>query len=63
VTDITTSSGIGFLHHDNLFNDFGAQRLLPQKYSQMGPFLSVADINGDVLKISLPVTVLIFLVV
>ena len=50
LTDITTSSGIGFLHHDNLFNDFGAQRLLPQKYSQMGPFLSIADINGDGVK-------------
>jgi hypothetical protein len=50
LSDITASSGISFLHHDNLYNDFGTQRLLPQKYSQMGPFISVADVNGDGIK-------------
>lgn len=47
LTDITAAAGIAFRHHDNVFNDFGRQRLLPQKYSQMGPFTCTADIDGD----------------
>ncbi|MEO5681746.1 MAG: VCBS repeat-containing protein [Chitinophagaceae bacterium] len=47
LTDMTALSGISFKHHDNLFNDFGMQRLLPQKYSQMGPFITAAAINND----------------
>ena len=49
-TDITAAAGIDFTHRENVFNDFGIQRLLPQKYSQMGPFISVADIDGDGIK-------------
>lgn len=45
--DITGQSGLEFKHIESLFNDFSFQRLLPQKYSQLGPFISVADINGD----------------
>ena len=45
--DITGESGLEFRHIESLFNDFSFQRLLPQKYSQLGPFISVADINGD----------------
>ncbi|MEJ7767389.1 MAG: VCBS repeat-containing protein [Chitinophagaceae bacterium] len=45
--DITASTGIAFSHHENIFNDFGTQRLLPQKYSQMGPYITTADIDGD----------------
>jgi enediyne biosynthesis protein E4 len=45
--DLTAAAGFSFVHHDNLFNDFNTQRLLPQKFSQMGPFLSTADMNGD----------------
>ena len=29
------------------FNDFAVQRLLPQKYSQLGPFITTGDINND----------------
>ncbi len=47
LTDITSSAGITYRHHDNIFNDFGRQRLLAQKYSQMGPFICTADIDGD----------------
>jgi hypothetical protein len=46
-SDITATSGIAYRHHDNNFNDFAIQRLLPQKYSQLGPFITTGDINGD----------------
>ncbi|MCC6288844.1 MAG: VCBS repeat-containing protein [Chitinophagaceae bacterium] len=46
-SDVTASSGISYLHHENVFNDFGMQRLLPQKYSQLGPYIATGDINND----------------
>ncbi|MHA4842907.1 FG-GAP-like repeat-containing protein [Flavitalea antarctica] len=46
-TDITGSGGLSYLHQESSFNDYVAQRLLPQKYSQLGPFIDVSDINGD----------------
>ena len=46
-SDITSSSGISYLHQENVFNDFSIQRLLPQKYSQLGPFITTGDINND----------------
>ncbi|MES1159152.1 MAG: VCBS repeat-containing protein [Bacteroidota bacterium] len=46
-SDITSVSGIGYKHTDISFNDFASQRLLPQKYSQCGPFIATADINTD----------------
>jgi hypothetical protein len=46
-TDVTSQLGILYRHHDNNFNDFAIQRLLPQKYSQLGPFLTTGDINND----------------
>jgi enediyne biosynthesis protein E4 len=46
-TDITSSSGITYSHHENPFDDYTIQRLLPQKYSQLGPFISTGDINQD----------------
>jgi enediyne biosynthesis protein E4 len=49
-TDITKSAGLGFKHYEPFFNDFSFQRLLPQKYSQLGPYISVADVNGDGLQ-------------
>lgn len=41
------SLGIVYKHQENYFNDFGLQTLLPQKQSQKGPALAVADVNGD----------------
>lgn len=46
-TDVTGKSGLEFMHTETFFNDFAFQRLLPQKYSQLGPFISSADVNGD----------------
>lgn len=46
-SDITFSTGILYRHHDNPYNDFAIQRLLPQKYSQLGPFITTGDINND----------------
>lgn len=46
-SDVTASSGISYQHHENIFNDFAAQRLLPHKYSQLGPFITTGDINKD----------------
>ena len=41
------SLGIDYSHSEEIFDDFSKQVLLPQKLSQQGPTLSVADINGD----------------
>jgi hypothetical protein len=46
-TDITSSSGIQYRHAEYEFNDFAYQRLLPQKFSQLGPFIASGDVNGD----------------
>ena len=46
-TDITSSAGLEYRHHDNPFNDYATQRLLPQKYSQLGPFIATGDVNND----------------
>ena len=46
-SDITFASGIQYRHTEYEFNDFAYQRLLPQKFSQLGPFITSGDINGD----------------
>jgi hypothetical protein len=45
--DVTTASGINYKHTDVPFYDYASQRLLPQKFSQFGPFISTSDVNGD----------------
>jgi len=45
--DVTISTKAMYRHMDYPYNDFAAQRLLPQKYSQLGPFIATGDINGD----------------
>jgi hypothetical protein len=45
--DITESSGIRFNHHEDSYDDFEYEILLPYKNSQVGPGLTVGDINGD----------------
>ena len=44
------AADIQYLHKETEFNDFGVQRLLPQKFSQLGPFMATGDINGDKLE-------------
>lgn len=46
-TDFTATSGVLFHHADYEFNDFAYQRLIPQKFSQLGPFIASGDVNGD----------------
>ncbi len=46
-SDISSSSGIIYKHYENIFDDFAVQRLLPHKYSQLGPFMATGDINKD----------------
>lgn len=43
----TSRLGISYLHEETDYNDFRIQPLLPHKYSQNGPGLAVADVNGD----------------
>jgi len=43
----TATTGLSYKHHENPINDFALQRLLPHKYSQLGPFITTGDINND----------------
>jgi hypothetical protein len=45
--DITQQAQIDFRHRETMFFDYQFQPLLLQKYSQEGPFISVADIDKD----------------
>lgn len=47
LTDITSSLGLDYVHADRDYIDFNIQKLLPHKFSQYGPAIAVADINGD----------------
>ena len=50
VDDITRSSGLQFLHRENVFNEFDREPLIPFMASREGPALAVADINQDGLE-------------
>jgi hypothetical protein len=47
LADVTAQAGIGFVHHENAFVDFDRERLIPKMLSTEGPFMAVADVNGD----------------
>ncbi len=49
-SDLTTDYGLNHLHQEKIYDDFERELLLPHKLSQNGPFLSVADVNGDGLE-------------
>ena len=39
-----------FKHTERIVDDFKIETLLPHKYSQLGPFISTADVNADGLE-------------
>ncbi len=39
--------GFDFVHHENDYNDFDLELLLPHKYSQFGPGITTGDVNND----------------
>ena len=46
-TEMSNEQGIRFTHKETPNFDFGSHQPLLQKYSQLGPCLAVADLNGD----------------
>jgi hypothetical protein len=44
------SVSLPFIHRENEFNDFNRERLIPKMLSTEGPFMDVADVNGDGLQ-------------
>jgi hypothetical protein len=49
-TDITQASGLEFLHHENEFNEFNREYLLPNMLTTEGPALATGDVNKDGLE-------------
>jgi len=45
--DITTQTGLNYLHQENRFVEFDREPLIPHEVSTEGPALAVADINKD----------------
>lgn len=45
--DFTATSGVDYLHEEDLFVDFKLQPILPHMHSQKGPSLAVGDVNND----------------
>lgn len=41
------SMGLTFIHKEDPYLDFNRQKLIPYKFSDRGPSLTVGDINGD----------------
>ncbi|MCC6290439.1 MAG: VCBS repeat-containing protein [Chitinophagaceae bacterium] len=48
--DITQTTGIDFVQHENQYVDFKYEFLLPWQLSKQGPKLSKADVNNDGLE-------------
>jgi hypothetical protein len=47
LTAVAAPGGIGVAHRENDFVDFDRERLIPRMLSTEGPYLAVADVNGD----------------
>jgi hypothetical protein len=47
LSDATQQTALPFVHHENDFVDFDRERLMPKLLSTQGPFMAVADVNGD----------------
>ncbi len=48
--DITSETGLNYVHEENAFQEFNRELLLPHMLSTEGPALLVADMNGDGLE-------------
>ncbi len=46
-SDVTAQTALDFVHHENDFVDFDRERLMPKMLSTEGPYVAVADVNGD----------------
>jgi enediyne biosynthesis protein E4 len=46
-TNVTDQTALPFVHRENAFVDFDRERLIPKMVSTEGPFMAVADVNGD----------------
>ena len=44
---MTDQTRLAFVHHENAFVDFDREPLMPKLVSTEGPFMAVADVNGD----------------
>lgn len=44
------NTGLDFRHVEDAFEDFDRERLLPHKFSDLGPSIAVGDVNGDGLE-------------
>ncbi|NND04971.1 MAG: VCBS repeat-containing protein [Saprospiraceae bacterium] len=40
-------TSLNWQHQENSFNDFEKEVLLPHRYSRLGPYLTVGDVNAD----------------
>ncbi|PRY16354.1 VCBS repeat protein [Pontibacter ummariensis] len=49
-TEVTAALGVSYKDNSLAYVDFKLQPLLPHKYSQNGPGISVGDVNGDDLE-------------
>jgi hypothetical protein len=47
LTDVTDRIALDVAHRENDFVDFDRERLIPKMLSTEGPFMAVADVNGD----------------
>ena len=47
LTDVTDAIGLPYMHRENEFVDFDREPLIPKLVSTEGPFMAVADVNGD----------------
>lgn len=46
-SDVTGRIAFDYAHRENDFVDFDRERLIPKMLSTEGPFMAVADVNGD----------------
>lgn len=45
-----TNTGLDFKHVEDEFEDFNRERLIPHRFSALGPTIAVGDVNGDGLE-------------